>query len=172
MSRKQREIRVSITMKIINFSRTRDGYSMDSRNYKNYVESVKNRLPKSACAFMSADWHYQHMDYRCPHDSRIINISIIEETSNNPASKCSLEINLIGGYGNEILIKYDSVFSYELIKNEIEWPAGDESHGDWLIDELILLDDGMLNHEIIFTNSTINIKSRNIEYTAKGVAEE
>lgn len=159
-------------MKIINFSRTKDGYLMDSSNYKNYAEGVKNRLSKSAYAFMIADWHYQHTDHRCPHDSRVINISITEETSNNPTSKCSLEIILIGGYGNEILIKYDSVFSYELIKNEVEWPAGDESHGDWLIDEIILLDDDILNHEIVFTNSTINIKSRDIEYIAKDVTEK
>ena len=49
--------------------------------YRAYLESVLDALPAPAYAFASASWHYDHNDYRCPHDSWIESVQILEESS-------------------------------------------------------------------------------------------
>lgn len=150
-------------MKIVQFSETADGYAMDSSGYSAYVAHVRHRVPADALAFVSAPWHYAHRDERCPHDARLQKLVVLEfEEGELRASR--IEIHLAGAYGNRLLLSYSDVQSYSVEKTKSEWPAGDRSHGDWLVDEMLVLDDGFLSHEIVFTHAVIRIKHRDLKY--------
>lgn len=151
-------------MKIVQFSETADGYAMDSSGYPAYVAQVRYRVPADALAFMSAPWHYAHRDERCPHDARLQKLVVLEfEEGELRASR--IEIHLAGAYGNRLLLSYSDVQSYSVEKTKSEWPAGDRSHGDWLVDEMLVLEDDFLSHEIVFTHAVIRIKHRDLKYT-------
>ncbi|MET3496461.1 hypothetical protein [Variovorax boronicumulans] len=154
-------------MKIIQFSETADGYAMDSSGYPAYVAQVMHRVPADALAFMSAPWHYAHRDERCPHDARLQKLVVLEfeEEDEGDARANGIEIHLVGAYGNRLLLTYSDVQSYSVEKTKSDWPAGDRSHGDWLIDEMLVLDDDLLSHEIVFTQAVIRIRHRDLQYT-------
>ncbi|MGJ7564612.1 hypothetical protein ACSFBM_12215 [Variovorax sp. GB1R11] len=150
-------------MKIIKFSETTDGYSMDSSAYPAYVQQVRSVVPRDALEFMSAAWHYDHRDERCPHDARLEQL-LVREFEDGDFRANDIEIHLAGAYGKRITLHYSDVQSYAVEKTKSEWPAADCSHGDWLIDEVLLLEDGFLGHEIVFTNSVIKIKHKDVKY--------
>ncbi|AGB73959.1 MULTISPECIES: hypothetical protein [Rhizobium] len=146
-------------MKVIRFSETSDGYSIDSSAYPAYVREVSNLVPPDALEFMDAAWHYEHGDARCRLEQLLI-----REFDDGDVRANNIEMHLAGAYGNRITLFYSDVQSYAAEKTKSEWPAGDRSHGDWLIDEMLVLEDGFLSHEIIFTNSVIKIKHRDLKY--------
>ncbi|NTF51632.1 hypothetical protein [Rhizobium rhizogenes] len=150
-------------MKIIRFSETSDGYSIDSSAYPAYVRGVRSLVPTDVLEFMDATWHYEHGDARCPHDARLEQL-LIREFDDGDVRANDIEMHLAGAYGNRITLCYSDVQSYAADKTKSEWPAGDGSHGDWLIDEMLVLEDGFLSHEIVFTNSVIKIKHRDLKY--------
>lgn len=150
-------------MKIIKFRQTHDGFFMDSSAYPNYLNKVKDKILEEALQFMSASWHYDHNDPRCPHDSKIDSL-IIRENLIGDFSVTNIEMLLLGGYDNRFSLSYSNVHNYSIKKNKCEWPKEDYSHGDWLIDEIILLNDNLLMHEIIFTDAVIKIKATDIIY--------
>jgi hypothetical protein len=49
-----------------------------SMAYREYLQSVKERLPLAAFEFGTASWHYDHRDHRCPHDSWVDSLTIHE----------------------------------------------------------------------------------------------
>ncbi|WP_208599773.1 MULTISPECIES: hypothetical protein [Photorhabdus] len=155
---------VNDTMEIIKLIENKDGYTMDSSDYPDYVNSVSEFIPDEALQFMRASWHYDHSDKRCPHDSRIKNLSILEESLGDFRVN-NIHISLLGAYENTIELFYSNVFTYSIEKKKCEWPDDDYSHGDWLIDEILLSSDNFLMHEIIFTDAIINIKCKNISYS-------
>ncbi|MFK4811138.1 hypothetical protein ACI3KW_13115 [Devosia sp. ZW T5_3] len=150
-------------MKIIQFSQTDDGYAMDSADYPAYVAEVRHRVPADALAFMSAPWHYAHRDERCPHDARLQKLVVLEFEEGDARAN-GIEIHLAGAYGKRLLLTYSDVQSYAVEKTKSDWPAADRSHGDWLIDEILVLEDDFLSHEIVFTHAIIRIKHRDMKY--------
>ena len=151
-------------MKIIKFSETSDGYSMDSSAYPAYVRQVSSLVPTDALEFMRAAWHYEHRDERCPHDARLEQL-LVREFEDGDFRANDIEMQLAGAHGNRITLQYRDVQSYAVEKTKSDWPAGDRSHGDWLIDEMLVLEDGFLSHEIVFTNSVVKVKHRDLKYT-------
>jgi len=111
---------------------------------------------------MLADWHYDHLDPRCPHDSKIEALTIKEK-----GWATDIEISLSGAYGGVISLSYSNVFSYSMKKRKADWPAEDFSHGDWIADEVTLEDDGFLIHEIVFINAIVKIKCKDLAYKAR-----
>ncbi|WP_395316615.1 hypothetical protein [Variovorax sp. UC74_104] len=150
-------------MKIIKFSETSDGYSMDSSAYPAYVRQVSSLVPTDALEFMSAAWHYEHRDERCPHDAKLEQL-LVREFEDGDFRANDIEMQLAGAHGNRITLHYRDVQSYAVEKTKSDWPAGDRSHGDWLIDEMLVLEDGFLSHEIVFTNSVIKVKHKDLKY--------
>ena len=151
-------------MNIIKFIENKDGFTMDSSDYPRYVDSIRAYVPNNALQFMAAEWHYDHRDERCPHDSRINKICILEKELGDFRVN-NIEIVLLGAYGNNLSLFYSDVYSYSIEKKKCAWPIDDYSHGDWVIDELLLSDDGLLTHEIIFTDAVINIKHKDVRYS-------
>lgn len=66
---------------------------------------------------------------------------------------------------------YAAYESYSVEKTKSDWPAGDRSRGDWLVDELLVLDDGFLSHEIVFTRAVIRIKHRDLKHVGHPAAQ-
>jgi hypothetical protein len=121
--------------------------------YHAYLESIRRKLPASAYDFASATWHYDHNDHRCPHDAWVESVLIRESSSGNRYGKRQLEIvaRLLGAFHDGYLeLSYPGVRSYAL-STEIKRTAT-VGHGDWLVDEVCLLDNNLVLHEILFSN--------------------
>src|SRR5438045_6062608 len=58
--------------------------SHKDKEYIDYLESIKDRLPPAAYEFATAHWHYDHEDPRYLHDNWVESI-VVEETKEDPA---------------------------------------------------------------------------------------
>lgn len=152
-------------MKIIKFVVQDDGYLLDSSAYPAYVESIKARLPLHIFEFMSGEWHYAPRDRRCLHDAKLVRM-VVDEYDDGETFSCGLTLRLIGAYGNTLELRYIGVSRYELKKDQTTWPAGQSTHGDLLIDEMLLLEEGGFEHEIIFEAATLRVRFRDFSFSA------
>ncbi len=129
------------------------------KKYRDYLESVKGRIPKAAFSFATADWHYNHEDHRCPHDSWLETLTIDEPASGKRSEIRDIKIHarLLGSHHDgHIELTYEKVKSYSL-NTPFEFkmpPRVDVGHGDWLIDEIRLSDNGFVVHEIVFSRGS------------------
>jgi hypothetical protein len=118
--------------------------------YKNYLHSVNKKFPESAREFALADWRLNTTDHRCPHDSWVEYLRIIEQSveKNRRLRNLHIELRLLGAYHDGFLdLDYVNVKNYSLNKNT-SW----NSHGDWLFDEVRLSDKNLVLHEIEFAS--------------------
>lgn len=145
--------------------------------YSNYLETVKDRLPKSAYEFAVAPWHFfnpesvlDHDDPRthmAPHDSWLDAVTMTEPSSGDRSQYRSINITtrLLGPFHDgHIEFTYAGVRSYSMTATLISQEAG-EGHGDWLNDEIRLSERGYLLHEIEWSRgSTWLIESKEFSY--------
>ena len=118
--------------------------------YREYVQSVKERLPRSAFEFATAAWHYDYSDHRCPHDSWVESLTIDEPARGGRLQDRSLRIStrLLGAFHDGyLLLGYADVQMYSL-----EGPKTRAGHGDWLVDEIRLSENGFILHEVLLNN--------------------
>lgn len=123
--------------------------------YSQYLESIKNSIPASAFEFAVATWHYQHDDHRCPHDGWVEHVKIWESASGDRKQhrKIQIDLRLLGAFHDGCLdLSYKNVGSYRLDAPPRGEPrrSAHVGHGDWLIDEIRLSDNGLVLHEILF----------------------
>jgi len=125
--------------------------------YGEYLEKVKNALPKSAYSFATAHWHYEFQDRHCPHDGWVEHLRIWEDAScdRKEFRQTQVEVRLLGAFHDAHLeLNYKNVRSYTLSAQ----PNGERhvnqntGHGDWLIDEVRLSENNLVLHEILFAN--------------------
>ena len=132
-------------------------------NYREYLESIRDGLPRSAYEFASATWHYNYNDHRCPHDSWVESIEILEPSSGirHKEREIEIAIRLLGAYQDGHLeLSYAGVRSYSLSNGN---GSPKTSHGDWLVDEIRLSENNLVLHEILFSSETRwTIESRDI----------
>lgn len=137
--------------------------------YRAYLNSVRDKLPDSAFSFASAAWHYDAQDSRCPHDSWVEELIVNEPSSGEQSERRGLEIRLrlLGAYHDgHIELTYPNVLGYSLMKpGQHHAPGRQHGHGDWLIDEVRLSEQGGVLHEIAFSHgSHWQIECDDIEY--------
>jgi hypothetical protein len=136
------------------------------RAYTAYLESVRHALPESAYEFATADWHYDHTDHRCPHDSWLEALTISEPALGSRREMRHVEIvaRLLGAFHDGTLeLSYPGVCSYSL--SGASGSSGNAGHGDWLTDEIRLSEKNMVHHEIVFSNgSRWLIESKDIHF--------
>ena len=126
------------------------------REYHDYLESVRGRMPLSAFEFATAPWHYNFADHRSLHDSWVDALVISEPARGDRHEIRSLEIEvrLLAPYHDGITtLKYRGVVSYSLDAQFVSSPRGN-GHGDWLGDELRLSTRGSVLHEIEFRHGS------------------
>jgi hypothetical protein len=130
------------------------------RKYRDYLESIKGRLPKSTLEFATADWHYNPEDHRCPHDSWVESV-LIEEQSEGKRKEIrwnNIKLLLLNAFHDgHIDITYERVSNYSFKKlsgkSEINPNSNIVGHGDWLYDEIALSENSNVIHEIVFSNN-------------------
>jgi len=130
--------------------------------YQSYLRSVEGKLETNAFAFASALWHYDAQDPRCPHDSWIESIKVVENATGDRHQHrwIDIHVRLLGAYHDgHIELTYTNVRSYSLGASDVG------GHGDWLRDEIRLSDEGLALHEVRFASgSRWSIECRDIQY--------
>lgn len=125
------------------------------KHYYTYLESIRAKLPPSAYAFATAEWHYSHDHSQSLHDARLVSLSIVERVEvppspgdANPSGMFDIQVRLLGPhYDLFIDIRYKNVTSYRLERVSAHTVDG---HSDWLIDEIRLSEQGTVLHEVVF----------------------
>lgn len=134
--------------------------------YCDYLESVREQLPKSAYEFATADWHYNFSDHRSPHDSWLEELSISERASGERKQHRLIEIFVLlfaAYHDGYIKLTYKNVRCYSLEKNQ----SSKIENNDWLYDEIRLSDDGRVLHEIDWVDGHWLIECEDVLYEWK-----
>ena len=135
--------------------------------YSEYLESIKDRLPKSAYDFATAPWHFFNPDkgfldiddpriHMAPHDSWLEVATIAEPSTGERLQYRSLDIfvRLLGPYHDcHIELNYGQVKSYSMVA-ALDGSESGIRHGDWLSDDMRLSERGYVLHEIEWSNSS------------------
>lgn len=133
-------------------------------DYLDYIENIKDALPTHAHDFALLEGHYDLHHNRCPHDSWLEFINLKETPHEERRTFRTLQIHarFLNSYHDGFFeITYTNVQNYSLkldrvfrtphpISNVKGPPIG---HGDWLVDEILLLENGAVSHEIEFSDS-------------------
>jgi hypothetical protein len=137
------------------------------KNYRDYLESVKDRMPQSAYEFATAEWHYNFSDHKALHDGWLEELIIREPASGERNEIRSLEIfvRLLAAYHDGFIeLTYKNVRGYSLGK-----PVDSSlpNHRDWLNDEIRLSENGLVLHEIIWESGEWLIECEDVIYEWK-----
>jgi hypothetical protein len=114
--------------------------------YYEYLDSVRSRMPESAYAFATADWHYDYGDPRSPHDAWLEEVVVTIHSSGERSEKrwCDLLVRLFGAQHNGYIeLRYKNVRRYTL-----------RHASEWYYDEIRLVRGGWVVHEIRFDADT------------------
>ena len=119
-----------------------------------YNASILDRLPPGAKDFVSAAWHYDGGDPRCPHDSWISAIQIQPSGSGNRSR--DIRLVLLGAFHDRFIsFTYMDVTDFS-IQGQILERSGRML--DWLYDEVHLCDSGSVEHLIEFEQCVMRIE--------------
>jgi len=128
---------------------------IELERYFEYLDGVRSRLPQGARNFVNLSYHYDFSDKKCPHDSWLEYINIYEEGLGPRKNERSISIKsrFLGAYQDgHFEIIYHRVSKYTAENFACVDLVDVDGHGDWLIDEVILLQSGEISHEIEFSH--------------------
>lgn len=134
--------------------------------YRDYLQSVKERLPRSAYEFAAAEWHYNFEDHKAPHDGWLEELIVREPAFGDRKQHRSLEIfiRLFAAYHDGFIeLTYKNVRSYSFGKPADSLP----NHRDWLYDEIRLSENGLVLHEIEWDSGDWLIECEDVFYERK-----
>lgn len=119
-------------------------------NYIAYLETVRNTLPHGARGFVFTEERYNFSHPQCLHDSWVTKLALTESES----KVTQIELILLGSYhdGHHKII-YEDVRCYELSTINTKRGSLTIGHGDWIVDEVLLTEEGLIAHEIEFSDS-------------------
>ena len=145
---------------------TEDGFDLEK--YLQYLESMRGRLPPNTKHFVFHEDHYNFTSEKCLHDSWVQHLTLEERPLGTHGSDRVVNINLklLGAFHDGYHhLTYHNVESYSLRLRKTARSATIIGHGDWLIDEVTLNENGMVCHEIIFSDTgTWKIVCADISY--------
>jgi hypothetical protein len=131
----------------------------DLHEYFAYLRENEKRFPPRAYEFASAPWHYDIRDHKCPHDSWLETLTISEPAQGEHKEIRDIDIvaKLLGAYHDGIIeLTYKHVRRYSLGMDRTSLGAPlalyskTRGHGDWIVDEVLVKDDGSISHEVEF----------------------
>lgn len=132
---------------------------IDTTAYPAHLAEIADRLPPGARAYAEAPWHYDFHHRRCPHDAWLESL-IISESPDHPR-RVDLTLRLLGAYHDAHLeLRYTTVTRYTTTML-----PGHRGHGDLIVDEVTLADDGHVSHELAFETGTLQITCRDLTAT-------
>jgi len=144
-------------------------WKADYLRYREYLSSRADTLPENVRAFALQDWYYNSKDPRCPHDSWLEELAIVEPATGERLEERSIEVRLrlLGAYHDGHLhFRYMNVRRYSLgTPAEYKSPPFNVGHGDFIVDEIRPSDSGFLEHEIEFSRgSRFEIECSDIQF--------
>lgn len=135
--------------------------AIDPSPYPAYFAEVSQRLPPGARAYAGAAWHYNFEDHRCPHDMWLESLSFVERTTDERLRRVDAVLRLLGAWHDGHLeLRYTNVTRY--VTALVLGPRG---HGDVMIDEVVLEDDGQVTHEIAFEDGNWSLTCEDVVAT-------
>jgi len=137
---------------VLLISQSEEGYQLEA--YLDYLQRMQTRLPEGARSFALAPWHYDFTHRKCPHDSWLETVALRElpEGSRKEIRRLEIAATFLGSFHDGVFdLIYRDVQSYSLV-----WPDGKDrratvAHGDWIIDEILLTQEGSISHEVSFS---------------------
>jgi|SRR5882724_1226479 len=123
------------------------------QRYSDHLESIKDKLPQSTYQFATAEWHYDGLHHRSPHDGWLEFVTVREPSSGdrNQYRTIEIHIRLLAAYHDGYIdLSYFDVRSYSLTAAMADFhpDMNNKGHQDWLYDEIRLSDRGNVLHEI------------------------
>ncbi len=132
--------------------------------YKQYLESIRRRLPESAYAFATTAPFRRDGSL---HDAWVETCTISEPSSGERSQirHAEIRVRLLGAWHDGYIeLRYRDVRRYSLVAPRLS-PRTEWAHGDWLVDEVRLSEDGLVEHEVVFsTRSRWLIECVDIEH--------
>lgn len=146
-------------------SRDRPGNSLEEwdsgwKRYREYLASISSKLPERALAYASADWHYNHLDPRAPHDAWLQKLEANEASARvrDGSALPGLTMTLLGAYHDRLLrLEHVGVLSYSIGRSSADF-------GDWQYDEVRLSACGNVLHEIEFEHGSVLVVCKDLQY--------
>jgi hypothetical protein len=131
--------------------------------YFAYLEQIRDRLPREVYAFASDVAHYTLDSPTSLHDAWLEELTISEPASGvrSELRQTELTLRLLGPMHDRIqVLHYTGVQRYR-----VEAEAVGRGHGDVLVHEVRLSEDGLLVHELLFAGGTaIAIECADLRY--------
>lgn len=112
--------------------------------YLKYLHRNRHKFPPALFEYLSADWHYDFRDHRCPHDSLVVAYSVLFNPSIENRGIESVSISLINAYQD---------WGIEFIYRDVKSLDISPELSGWSHDEVVLCPNGM-RHEIAFDEGT------------------
>jgi hypothetical protein len=113
--------------------------------------------------FAAAEWYRDPKDHRCPHDGWLEALEITEPANGdrNQVRSTAIAVRLLGAYHDgHIIFRYSGVQNYSLVA-----ASSAQGLGDWLDDEILAGDRGLLVHRIRWSGHTEwTIEAREVSY--------
>ena len=127
------------------------------KKYKHYLLNIKHKLRPATREFALAEWHYDTSDPRCLHDAWLESVTLQESAISDDLQdrRQVIVIRLLGAYHDgHIELTYHEVSSYTFDQpyRWVQEGMVNRCHGDWLVDEVRLSDNGKIIHEIEWEN--------------------
>ena len=128
------------------------GYRLDA--YLAYLDQIEGRLPPSVREYALASWHYDIKHHQCPHDARLVSMSVDEIPTGKSSRTLEMRARFKGAFNDGFFdFICRDVQSYSLSLDSITRGAISVGHEDWMIDELLLEGSGLTSHEIEFSRT-------------------
>ncbi len=132
--------------------------------YEQYLESIHASLPESAYAFATTALFRRDGSL---HDAWVETCIISEPSSGERSQirRAEIHVRLLGAWHDGYIeLRYKDVRRYSLVAPGLS-PQTEWAHGDWLVDEIRLSEDGLVEHEVMFsTRSRWLIECVDIEH--------
>jgi hypothetical protein len=128
---------------------------------RQYNAQTIDHLPTGAKEFVAADWHYNYMDPRCPHDSWLQSIEI--QTDDSREKIQAVEMRLLGAF-HDRLICFQYKGATDLSIEGCLVPKNGRNL-DWLYDEVHLCDASTVEHIIEFEEAVARIECVDLRYS-------
>jgi aminoglycoside phosphotransferase family enzyme len=127
------------------------------KNYRQYLQNIKHKLKPATQEFALAEWHYDGSDPRCLHDAWLESVTLQELPIRDDLQNRRQEIviRLLGAYHDghvELAYREVSSYTFDQPYRWVKEGMVNRCHGDWLVDEVRLSDNGKIIHEIEWEN--------------------
>jgi len=158
-------------MKFLTLSADPAANTVAWNSYREYLRSVRDRLPAAVAKFAGADWWYNPNDHRSLHDAWVESIRLDETAlAASRVRPINIDVTLLGPYHDRrTTLSYRDVSQYALRLDQSSLD-GAGGHGDWLIDEIRLSPAGGVIHEVEFSSgATWLIECATIQYATTDV---